>query len=518
VQIVTRRGRAVEQVEHVGSARSGAELALLLQLAHERLSPGQQELDLGELAALPPRMEDVADWTTTPAGGDLAAGSGPAGAGGAAAVTGRAGGRVVSTGSELLWRVLCGGYDRLGFDVVGDEAFKAMVLARVVEATSKAGTVRVLAELGAPVVSVRTLFRSLGRCLERDYRGQIARACTARVARAGPLALVMYDVTTLHFEVSDEDGLRKVGLSKEHRVDPQVQVGLLVDAGGFPLEVHLFEGNRAETKTILPVLQAFQARHGVTDLVVVADAGMLSAGNLNAIEDAGFSFIVGSRITRAPYDLADHFVRHGNYFTDGQVLESARIMGSGPAARERRVVYQYSFARDKRDNKTINAQITKAEKVADGTRPLKRERFVTITGADKGVDWSLVERARQLAGLKGYVSNIDPKVMDGAAIIAAYHDLWQVEASFRMTKNDLRARPVFHHQQDAIEAHLTVVFAALAVARDLQARTGLSTRRLVRTLQPLRTATIEINGQRITLDPDIPQATQGLLDRLENGH
>ena len=86
--------------------------------------------------------------------------------------------------------------------------------------------------------------------------------------------------------------------------------------------------------------------------------------------------------------------------------------------------------------------ITKAEKVADGTRPMRLDRFVEITVATKGVDWALVERARQLAGLKGYVTNLPIETMDGAAVIAAYHDLWQVEQSFRMTKSDLRARPV----------------------------------------------------------------------------
>ena len=135
-------------------------------------------------------------------------------------------------------------------------------------------------------------------------------------------------------------------MSKEHRVDPQVQVGLLVDPGGFPLEMHVFEGNKAETTTLIPVLSAFGKRHGVTDLVVVADAGMLSAANLNALEDARFGFIVGSRITKAPYDLADHFARHGNFFTDGQVLESVRDMGTGKATRPRRVAYQWKFKRE----------------------------------------------------------------------------------------------------------------------------------------------------------------------------
>jgi hypothetical protein len=513
VQVVTRRVRHVEQVEHVESAHTDAELALLLAAARERLSPGQDVLDLGALAVVPARMDDVADWTANPQLPLRAAA-----AGGRPTVVG-AGGRVVGTSADLLWRVLTSAYTRLGFDVLGDDGFRAMVLARIVEPTSKAEVVRVLDEIGAPGVALRTLFRSLARCQARDYRGQLATAAWAHSVRvSGTAALILYDVTTLHFERPDEDELRKVGLSKEHRVDPQVQVGLLVDPGGFPLEVHLFEGNKAETTTLIPVLTAFQARHDVTDLVVVADAGMLSAGNLNALEDAGFGFIVGSRITKAPYDLADHFTRHGNYFTDGQVLESTRRMGTGKAARARRVVYQWKFAREQHDNKAINAMVTRAEKVADGTRPMRRDRFVKITGADKGVDWALVERARQLAGLKGYVTNLPTSTMDGAAVIAAYHDLWRVEQSFRMTKSDLRARPVFHHQREAIEAHLTVVFAALAVARHLQDGTGTSIKRIIQTLRAARSATIDINGQRLTLDPDLTDATRAILDRLEEGH
>ena len=266
-----------------------------------------------------------------------------------------------------------------------------------------------LADLGAPAPALRTLFRSLKRCQDNGYRDAIARACARFSAAAGGLsALVMYDCTTLHFETGDEDagprGLRKVGMSKEHRAGPQAQVGLLVDPSGFPLEVHLLAGNTAGTTTLLPVLTAFAERHGVIGLVVVADAGMLSAGNLNAIEDAGFSFIVGSRITRAPYDLAGHFTRHGDYFADGQILESARVMGSGKDARKRRVVYQYSARRYHRDNKTINAQIGRAGKAADGSAPLTRTRFLKVTGAARELNQETIDRARQLAGLKGYVS------------------------------------------------------------------------------------------------------------------
>ena len=514
VQILTRLGREVVEVEHVGSAHSDAELELLLQAARDRLDPGQQAFDLGDLERLPTRVDEVADWT----GRSRLQSAQPSRPGGRMPQS-AAGGKVVATSALLLWQLLEDAYDRLGFNRLGDETFKCLVLARIIEPTSKADSRRVLAEVGAAVPGLNTIYRCLKRCQERDYRGRLASAAVAYAARTGgSAALVMYDVTTLHFEVSDEDELRKVGMSKEHRVDPQVQVGLLVDAAGFPLEVQMFEGNKAETTTIVPVLQSFQARHGLTGIVVVADAGMLSAGNLNALEDAGFSFIVGSRMAKAPYDLAEHFQRHGTLFENGQILESSRVMGTGKQARTRRVLYQWTFKRQKRDDKTINAMVAKAEKIAAGGAPMRKVRFLKVTGASKQLDQARIDRARQLAGLKGYVTNLPAATITAAEVIAAYHDLWQVEASFRMTKNDLRARPVFHHQREAIEAHLTVVFAALAITRHLTAITGVSIKKIVHTLRTVRSATIQINGQTLTLEPEIPTAAAQILNAARKGH
>jgi len=104
----------------------------------------------------------------------------------------------------------------------------------------------------------------------------------------------------LYFEAEREDDLRKVGYSKERRVDPQVIVGLLVDRAGFPLQVGCWEGNKAETTTIIPIVEAFQAAHGIEELVIVADAGMLSATNLTALDDARLRFIVGAPPTPNP--------------------------------------------------------------------------------------------------------------------------------------------------------------------------------------------------------------------------
>ena len=151
---------------------------------------------------------------------------------------------------------------------------------------------------------------------------------------------------------------------------------------------------------------------------------------------------------------------------------------------------------------------------------MKKERFVKLTGHTKDVDWDLVDRARYLAGLKGYVTNLDPAVMSGAEVVACYKTLYQVEKSFRITKSDLAARPIFHHLTDSIEAHLTIVLAALAVARDAEQATGSSVKKILHTLRPLRSATITIGGQQIQAQPRIDDTARAILDALnpDGGH
>ena len=140
--------------------------------------------------------------------------------------------------------------------MVADSVFRDLVLARLVEPTSKLDSVRVLGSLGLDPPHVNTLYNCLGRVVARDYRTLIAAACWRHVTAAGGpgVALVLYDLTTLYFEAEKEDDLRKVGMSKERRVDPQITVGLLVARDGFPLDVHVFEGNKAECDTRSHVL------------------------------------------------------------------------------------------------------------------------------------------------------------------------------------------------------------------------------------------------------------------------
>ena len=196
-------------------------------------------------------------------------------------------------------------------------------------------------------------------------------------------------VTTLYFETEKEDELRKVGYSKERRVDPQIIVGLLVDRAGFPLRIGCWEGNRAETTTIIPMVEAttivgvveqFRRAAKVEPLVVVADAGMLSAANLNALDEAGVGFIVGSRTTRAPGDLEAHFHWHGDAPADGQLIDTITPRRGSNTERDKslraepvwdpakypgswRAIWVYSKKRASRDNQTLTAQENRARAI-----------------------------------------------------------------------------------------------------------------------------------------------------------
>jgi Transposase DDE domain len=510
-------------VRHVGSARDEGELGLLMEEAQRLLEDDRQGvLDLG----ITPQARQAA---MVPAPRQ------PALFGGAAApaprrVVPRA--RTLKTTSGLLYDVLAGVYADLGFGALGDEVFRDLVIARVVEPTSLLDVDRVLAEMGRVSASLSTRKRTLRRCFDGNYRGRLAELCFTHVLGCGGVSLVLYDVTTLYFEAEHEDGLRKVGYSKERRIDPQVVVGLLVDRRGFPLEIGCFEGNKAEKHTILPVIDQFRARHGIENFAVVADAGMLSAANLAALDTAGCKFIVGSRLTKAPIDLESHFRWHGDHFSDGQVIDTltpktGRNRDNDPAMLAEpvwdprahptswRAVWAYSRSRAVRDTKTLTAQENRARDVITGGTAARMPRFVKTTKGRFVLDEAALARARRLAGLKGYVTNIPATVMPASEVITSYHDLWHVEQSFRMSKTDLAARPLFARTRDAIEAHLTIVFTALAVSRTVQNRTGLSIRRTLRTLRPLRSATIEINGAIHTFPPALGPEETTIINALQ---
>jgi transposase len=407
-------------------------------------------------------------------------------------------------------------YRVLGFEDAtgGDEVFKQLVLARIIEPTSKLDSARVLAEAGMASASYATLKRRLPVYATARFRAALASACAARAA-LGPAALVLYDVSTLYFETDAGDGFREPGFSKERRLEPQVTIGLLTDASGFPLMLNAFEGNKAETATMLPVLRSFQGAHGITGITVVADAGMLSRSNQIAIEAAGLSFILGARTPSVPYVITQWRREHPDEpVPDGLLLTESMPATPSDGRGHWWVYHRYSHDRGRRTLKGITEQVAKAEKAVAGQVPVKRNRFIRLQGGTRSVNRDLEAKARTLAGWKGYVTNLPPERANADFVIGAYHRLYQIERSFRMSKHDLQARPIFHHKRESIEAHLAVVFAALAVTRHIEASTNWSIKKFVTTTRRYREVVIQAGDQLITAADPIPDELRTAIEAI----
>ena len=324
---------------------------------------------------------------------------------------------ITSSCSAQLWDALCRAYDLLGFDQAadGDEVFRQLVLARIIEPTSKADSLRVLDETGVAGPSYPTLNRRLPVYAKTNFQQALSTACAAHAA-LGPAALVLYDVSTLHFETDAGDGFREPGFSKERRLDPQITIGLLTDASGFPLRVEAFEGNKAETATMLPVINAFKAAYQLTDVTVVADAGMISEANQVALQAAGLSFILGARIPFLPDVVREWRDKHpDDAVPDQLVLTQPWPASSSEKARgipDRFVHYQFRHDRARRTLRGIDEQVAKAQRAVEGHAAVKRNRFIKLSGATKTVNRELEAKTRALAGWKGYTTNLTGEPAD----------------------------------------------------------------------------------------------------------
>jgi Transposase DDE domain len=487
VQIVWSSRKGSRQIEHLGSARNEPQLEALKAAADQRLVAGQQSLDLG--------LEQSAGGGGRPL-------------------------EIVASCSQHLWEALCHAYRVLGFDAAtkGDEVFRDLVAARIIEPTSKADALRVLDETGVDSPAYRTLKRRLPIFAKPEFRQALSSACAAH-AQLGPASLVLYDVSTLHFETDAGDGFREPGFSKERRLDPQITLGLLTDATGFPLTVAAFEGNKAETATMVPVINAFKTAHRLTDVTVVADAGMISEANQVALHAAGLSYILGARIPFLPDVVREWCDKHPDeQIPDGLVLTQPWPSTSAEKTRGipgRVIHYQYRHDRARKTLRGIDEQVAKAQRAVDGHAPVKRNRYIQLTGATKSVNRTLEAKTRALAGWKGYTTNLTTERAD--FVIGSYHQLWRIEKAFRMSKHDLQARPIYHRTRDSIEAHLTVVFAAMAVSHWIEHQTGWSIKKFVRTARRYRTVQIRAGRQILTAADPLPDDLAEALAKI-NSH
>jgi len=199
-------------------------------------------------------------------------------------------------GSELILGKI---YQKIGFPNDGcPNYFKNLVLCRLVYPGSKLKTVDYFKKHLNINVSVYSVYRFLDE-LNSELKPiieQISFEHTEKILK-GKISVVFYDMTTLYFEASEEDDYRVPGFSKDGKhQQPQIMIGLLVTNHGYPIGYQIFEGNTSETKTLIPILEAFQKKFNIDKPIIVADAALLSQKNIDALRENKYEYILGGKI------------------------------------------------------------------------------------------------------------------------------------------------------------------------------------------------------------------------------
>ena len=478
VQVVRYTHRRIEVLKHIGSGRSDEEVKALIESAQAWKRSITEQPSLFPSAA--PRTFSMEDT------------------------------EYVGATRQLLYQVLLTMADRCGFTALGDQVLLDLAVMRLVEPASMLRSLALLSEYFDVEHARRTVTRSLRGM--QAHKGQVERIAAdyAKTQLKDPLRLVLYDVTTLYFESFEADALRVPGFSKDNKPQqPQIVVGLLVTSMGFPLGYEVFPGNTFEGKTMLPMLDAFVAAHGVKHPVVVADAAMLSAALFEALKTKGLSYIVGARLSGAGKELIQRVSRElaGR---DGALLRLPTAHGD--------LICSFSAKRYGKDKNTLDKQVAKAQALVDKGGPGRRAKFVKAVKGKEGylLDQELLAKNTLLLGIKGYYTNIPRKRMRDAQVVAHYHGLWRVEKAFRMAKSDLAARPVFHHREHAVRAHLLICFVALAIGSSMEIATGASIRSITDQLRRVTEAQFRLKatGEVFRMRTKIPDQTIELLHKL----
>ena len=271
-------------------------------------------------------------------------------------------------------------------------------------------------------------------------------------------------MTTLYFESSDEDDLRKAGFSKDGKhSNPQIFLGLLVGTGGYAIGYDMFEGNVFEGHTLIPVIEKMSARFNLTKPIVVADSGLLSKVNIEALEQMQYEYIIGARIKTEPLHIKQQIEKAN--LADGQSI----VINKG----NNKLIVAHSDKRAAKDSHNRKRGLQRLEK------QLKRGRLTKAQINNKGynkylklngeitvtIDYEKYSADQRWDGLKGYITN---SKLAPTKIIENYNHLWQIEKAFRMSKTDLRIRPIYHRLADRIEAHICISFAAYTIYKELE--------------------------------------------------
>lgn len=367
------------------------------------------------------------------------------------------------SGVELILGKL---FNEIGFDKIKEPLFRHLVLSRICYPGSKLKTVEYLWRHHQTFYDIDAVYRYLDK-INSKYKALLQDISYQHTLQLfnGQLSVVFYDVTTLYFEASDEDDLRKIGFSKDGKNQhPQIVLGLLVSTQGYPLAFEMFEGNRFEGQTMLPVIEKFKARYNLGQIIIIADAGLLSHHNIQALRDLNYQFILGARIRNEPRSVQQ------------QVLAHTRSNGATHAINKEdglRLIVSYSEARACNDNKNRERGLRRLQKAVEKGKLTKKHinnrgynKYLQLSGeVIVKIDYGKIKEDAKWDGLKGYLTNTHMKAAD---VIDNYKQLWHIEKAFRISKTDLRIRPIYHRLAHRIEAHLVIAFCSYKLYKELE--------------------------------------------------
>jgi len=371
--------------------------------------------------------------------------------------------QVRTVGPELIFGKL---FDQIGFNKIPDELFRQLVITRLAYPASKLKTADYLYRYQGVVIAIDAIYRFLDK-LENRYQKEvesIAYEYTKKVM-GGKISIVFYDLTTLYFETEEEDDLRKIGFSKDGRFNqPQIMVGLLVGKDGYPIGYDIFEGNTFEGHTLIPVIKKFEAKFNLKKPIIVADAGLLSKDNLKSLDEACYAYIVGARIKNESETVKQKILKLSLTEKENKIIKK----GHGIS-----LIVSYSAKRAKKDKDNREKGLIRLEKKIKSGKLTKKHinnrgynKFLKLTGTVTiSIDYAKYHEEEKWDGVKGYLTNSKLKA---TTVIENYNQLWQIEKAFRISKTDLRIRPIYHRLKRRIEAHVCIAFVAYTIYKALE--------------------------------------------------
>ena len=370
--------------------------------------------------------------------------------------------QIRTIGPELVFGKV---YDHIGYNKVNNDLFRHLVIARLAFPLSKLKTIDYLYRYQGIILDLDTVYRFLDK-LNTELKDQIEQISFKHTLKVlnGNLSIMFYDMTTLYFEASDEDDLRKTGFSKDGKhSNPQIYLGLLVGLGGYAVGYDIFEGNIYEGHTLMPTIEKISKKFNLSKPIIVADAGLLNNENIKSLELQEYEYILGARIKNESKENKEKMLSAS--FED----ESYITLESGNA----KLIVQYSSKRAKKDehnrkrglknleNKIKSGKLTKQNINNRGyNKYLKMEGEISIS-----IDEEKFKSDQKWDGLKGYITNCN---LAPSVIIENYKNLWQIEKAFRMSKTDLKIRPIYHRVRKRIEAHICMSFVAYSIYKELE--------------------------------------------------